>query len=221
MYQVMDYQSPRPRPFDVLEPHGKTVHFQAGQQLFAEGDRAEGFWLLRTGSVRLYSLGENLREAEIHRCEAGDIVAAALALARMPFPHFGQALEDCEALYFSTETALPLIAGHPPLALLFLRILSGKCSELSARVSALQMQSVRDRLLYYLGEQCPSDGACSFRLPLAKKEVAQLLGTTPETLSRTFHTLQEEGVLTLSNRNVVLHQCIRKDRCAGRKHQSP
>ena len=203
-------------PFSPLEAIGIPVHFSRGQLLFSEGEPAQGFWLLLSGGVRLYSLGENAREAEIHRCEAGDIVGAALALARLPYPHFGAATEDCEALYFPTLQAMPLIAQHPPLAQLFLRILAGKCSELSSRIAALQMQTVRERLLYYLGELCPKDGSCRFRLPLSKRELAAQLGTSPETLSRTLRELQDEGALDMHNRELHLKGCLRQGRCPGR-----
>jgi len=216
MFRAMkNPQSPVSGPFTALYPVGIPVQFAKNQLLFSEGERVKGFWLLRSGSIRLYSLGDNAREAEIHRCEAGDIVGAAIAMAGVPFPHFGAATEASEALFFATEAALPLIAGHPPLATLFLRILAGKCSELTARISALQMQSVRDRLLYYLGEVCPKDGKCQFRLPVSKRDLAQQIGTSPETLSRTLRELQDQGVLSVHNREVILHRCLRQGRCGG------
>lgn len=202
--------------FSHLSPIAHPVRFRKGQLLFSEGDTAKGFWQIVNGAVRLYSLGEQGREAEIHRCEAGDIVGAAFALAQVPFPHFGSALSDCEALFFPTAQAIPRIVEHPPLARLFLRILAGKCSELTARISALQMQTVRDRLLYYLGETCPKDGSCTFRLPLSKRDLAQQLGTSPETLSRTLRDLQSEGILAVDNRQITVHACLRQGRCTGR-----
>lgn len=202
-----------PHPFDFLESIALSKSYASGDLLFSEGEPAMGFWLIRSGTVRLFSMGENLKEAEIHHCESGDIVAGAFAVAGMPFPHFGAAISVCDTFYYPTELALPIITHHPDLATLFLRILAGKCGDLAARVSALQMQSVRDRLLYYLGELCPKNGQCTFDLPTSKKELAQLLGTTPETLSRLFRELQTERILTVNRRNMTLHQCIRKDRC--------
>jgi CRP-like cAMP-binding protein len=102
---------------------------------------------------------------------------------------------------------------------LFLRILAGKCSELTTRIAALQMQTVRERLLYYMGELCPKDGRCSFHLPISKRELAQQLGTSPETLSRTLRELQNEGVLQVNNRQIVMTDCLRKGRCCARPAQ--
>ena len=200
-------------PFDYLAPIAHAKSYAPNEFLFTEGQKALGFWLIRSGSVRLYSMGENLKEAEIHRCESGDMVAGAFAVAKIPFPHFGAAINACETFYYPTDLALPIITKTPELAALFLRILAGKCGDLVARVSALQMQTIRDRLIYYLGELCPKNQHCQFTLPMSKKELAQFLGTTPETLSRLFRDLQSEKILTVERRWITLHQCLRKNRC--------
>jgi CRP-like cAMP-binding protein len=200
-------------PLSPLQAVAQPVQFPANGHLFFEGDMAKGFWLVQSGLVKIYSLGENMRQVEIHRSEPGDIVGAALCFANTPFPHFGLALEPVQALYYPLQKARPIITQHPALADLFLKILSGKCNELISRITTLQMQSVRERLLHYLGEVCPKNSACSFTLPLSKKDLASQIGTGPETLSRCFQSLQDEGILTFKNRHITLHGCIRKERC--------
>jgi len=200
----------------ALTPIAVTKSYPKGKILFMEGDEARGFWWIKTGSVRLYSLGESGREVEIHRCETGQIVGAAFALAHSRFPHFGEVTAVAELVFYDTRKAMPLIVQTPALSAFFLKVLAGKCSELTSRITALQMQTVRDRLLYYLGESCPTNGACSFRLPMAKKELALQLNTTPETLSRTMAQLELDGVLKIEKRQVTLVECLRKERCRGR-----
>jgi CRP/FNR family transcriptional regulator len=199
---------PKLRKLGVLQKH------PTGRLLFGEGDPATGFWLIEKGAIRLYHLSESGKESEVGRMGPGEIVAAALALAGLPYPHFGQVYEDATLVWIPVHTGLPSIVQDPELAGYFLQVLARKCSDLSKRMSALQMLPLRERFLRYVQKQCPRTGECSYRIPVARKDLALMLGTTPETMSRLVTTLQQEGVMTMDRRNVRILQCPNAGKCA-------
>lgn len=202
-----------PEILKPLLPISTPKTLRKGQLLFSEGNSADGFWLLEKGCVRLYVMGEEAREVEISRFHGGQIIGAALALTGARFPHFGQATEASSLRYFASAKSKTIIVHTPQLANFFLEMLAGKCSELTSRIASLQMQTVRERLLYYLGEACPKNASCTFRLPIPKRELAQQLGTSPETLSRMLNQLQAEGILQMNAREISMQTCIRDGRC--------
>jgi len=190
----------------------QTRHYAKGQQVFLEGMPADGFALLNSGCIRLYCLAENGREVEIQRFGAGQMVGAALALAQGRYLHFGEACEETEVMWYPAASAMAIIVKTPTLAKFFLQELAAKCQALTSRLGTLQLQTVRERLLHRLTELCPHGGECGFQLPMAKRDLAKSLGTTPETLSRTFQELQDEGVIVVRGKRIEMLTCERRKR---------
>ncbi|MGB3861740.1 MAG: helix-turn-helix domain-containing protein, partial [Candidatus Aminicenantaceae bacterium] len=60
----------------------------------------------------------------------------------------------------------------------------------------------RQRLIQYLVSSCGSDTSCVVTLPMKKAELAKLLGTISETLSRNLKQLQEEGLITVKGHTI-------------------
>ncbi|NIA20841.1 MAG: helix-turn-helix domain-containing protein [Anaerolineaceae bacterium] len=71
-------------------------------------------------------------------------------------------------------------------------------------IEDLGLREVSARLARFLLEEADRLGHRKFRLPMPKGELARQLGTTPETLSRTFSRLNDRGILTTSGQQVHL-----------------
>lgn len=175
-----------------------------GAVLLSEGDPVEGFFWMVEGSVRVFQMNADGREFEVARFRAGEWVAPALALSADTFPHFLVALEASRLLFFPRAQALERITHDPALASHFLRLLAVRCKLLHERLHALQLHTLRNRLEQYLAQAGAREGGESFRLPMPKKELARVLGTTPESLSRTLRQLEEEGRISMKGRSIRL-----------------
>lgn len=194
-------------PLALLSDLAQVRMAKLGETLVVAGAEAQGFYRVVTGSVRIYQLSTEGREVEVGRFGPGDFVAAALAFSEEPFPHFLEAVEDSRLLFYPRAVAWQRIIATPPLASFFLRMISGKCRVLQQRIHALEFQTPRERLLAYLGQLCPRDGSCVVRLPRPKKDIARMLGTTPETLSRTLRALEQDGTIKMEARSIRLGTC--------------
>ena len=71
------------------------------------------------------------------------------------------------------------------------------------------MRTVRQRLIQYLISNCKGYGQCLIYLPIRKGELAKLLGTIGETLSRNLKQLQEEGLISVRGNFIQVHDCSR------------
>jgi CRP/FNR family transcriptional regulator len=192
-----------------LLPSASVRRVGLNEQVLLEGHVPENFFVVKKGSLRAYSMTPHGRQMEIARFGEGEIVAAALVFHGGAFPHFVEACEVGEVFAINRKRAWGLITSDQELSSFFLELLSDKCHILHTRLNALQLQTVRERLLYMLAEFCPKGGECSIHLPSSKKELAVQLGTTPETLSRTLGQLEEEGVLRVEGRTIMMLQCHR------------
>ena len=95
---------------------------------------------------------------------------------------------------------------QPELSIRLLELNIVKVSEMQKQVHLLTLPKVKDRLLEYLQTYTDEIGKNNFILPLKMKDLALYLGTTPETLSRKFALLEEQGQLKRQLRRIELFE---------------
>ena len=172
-----------------------------GTMLFHEGDHYYGFYIVVTGSVKVYKLTQEGRESMLH------IIGPINTLAEIPmflgsgYPANAEALEDSRLVCVYKEGFLQILRTHPDLALKMLAGLSRRLKTLGERIEKLTVLDVKTRLARYLLDEARAQGAtgaaATLLLPISKTLLAAQLGTITETLSRTFRKLEDEGLYRL------------------------
>ncbi len=176
--------------------------YPKGSFLFLAQEDSRGFFRILKGEVRVFRMDENGKELEIVRLRPGDFFGEAIALLEGKFPAFARAAQDCEVLFFDTQTVFRQMAEEPSVARFLVLLLAGKCQVLNRRIETLGLKTVRQRLAQYLLSFCQADGACRFELPVRKLELARQLGTISATLSRNLRRLKEDRTIEVKNRTV-------------------
>ena len=207
-------ENPKTPPLNLLRDLGRSRRFGKGSLLASEGDPIDAFWLVESGTLRVYHLSMDAREVEIGRYGPGSLVGTAIAFSRRSFPWFVEAIEESQVLALPREASWNRVVSDPELAGFFLRSLSARCHALQEAACEMRTMSMRDRLLLQLAKDCGKDGKCHISLR-PKKDLASALGTTPETLSRLLRTLVEEGVIAMEGRSIRVLECGRG--CRGER----
>ncbi|MGB7295635.1 MAG: Crp/Fnr family transcriptional regulator [Candidatus Aminicenantales bacterium] len=172
--------------------------------LFLAQEEARGFFYIITGEVRVFRMDDAGRELEIVRLRPGDFFGEAIALLNGKFPAFARAAQDTEVLFFETQTVFRKMNENPSVARFLALLLARKCQVLNQRIETLGLRTVRQRLAQYLLSFCRGDEACRFELPIKKVELARQLGTIPETLSRNLRQLQEENLIAVKKKTILI-----------------
>ena len=126
------------------------------------------------------------------------------------FPANAQAVEKSRLLFFPRQAFIDLITANPSLALNMLAVLSMRLRQFTVQVENLSLKEVPGRLatyLIYLAEE--QENPRNVHLPISKGQLASLLGTIPETLSRIFSKMSAQGYIEVQAAEIVL-----KDRAA-------
>jgi len=122
-----------------------------------------------------------------------------------PFPANAMALSRTRLLFFPRRQFVELVTEHPTLALNLLAMLSLRLRRFAAQIESLSLKEVPGRLaayLLYLAEEQGSTTQVTLDIP--KGQLASLLGTIPETLSRIFARMTEEGLIRVEGRTIYL-----------------
>jgi CRP-like cAMP-binding protein len=188
----------------ALEGLGKPKRHLRGSLLFSAGETAAGFHYVRSGEIRVFRMDEKGREIELVRVGPEDFVGEAVVFASVPYPAFAQAVRNSETLYFEKKAVFAGIRRDPKIAGFFLGLLARKCVVLNERLDHIGLQTVRQRLVRYLLSACSGERNCEIVLEMRKGDLARLLGTIGETLSRTLAQMEKEGLIEVHGRRITI-----------------
>lgn len=179
--------------------HRYPIH-RKGTAIFNQGQPASnGVYFLCQGWVKLTKLQKRGDEVIL------DILIPCSVIGEIPnggrSTHVYSAIsceESVEVAYLAKEDLESLFHAYPALALSLSRHLSKRLSQAYRSLGNIRL-SVRERVISVLARVFRRLGRKGTRgvvaIPLSYRELAQLVQTTPETLSRVLRSLQEEGLV--------------------------
>jgi len=175
-----------------------------GEILFWEGDLALGFYVLLSGSVRVYKASPEGKEYTIHQIRPGQMFAEAAIFSGRGYPANCAALIDSEVAFFPKDRFLGLVKSSPDISLKMISGLSAFVREFAEKVEDLSLKEISARLARFLLEQSEQNQKKNFRLESSKAELANKLGTISETLSRNFKKLRELELIAVEGDQITI-----------------
>ena len=179
--------------------------FQRGENIFFEGDKGIGFYMVGEGRVKIFKVSFAGKEHILHIFGPGEPFGEVPVFHGQPFPATAEALEKTATLFFPRDAFVLLVEANPSLALNMLAVLSQRLRRFAGQIESLSLKEVPARLagylLYLSHEQGESE---EVELDISKGQLASLLGTIPETLSRIFGKMSDEGLIQVNGRKISL-----------------
>lgn len=175
-----------------------TKTFKRGAVIFSENDPGAGFYVVSDGKIKIFKISGEGKEQILHIFGPGEPFGEAPVFEGRRFPAHAMALEDSQALYFPRVAFVDLVKRNPSLALSMLAVLSRRLRRFAALVEDLSLKEVPTRLaahLIYLSDNSPGEDELS--LDISKNQLAGLLGTIPETLSRILTKMAKKGLIQI------------------------
>ncbi len=181
----------------------KMLKLSRGESLFEEGQRADGFYVVESGRVKVYKSSPDGREQILHLIDSGGTFGEAAVFYGGTYPASAQALKPSRVVYVDGGAFLELIEGNPLLAVEIMASLSARLRAFTRLIEALSLKEVSARLAKYLLDEAARANSDSVELPGTKAALAASLGTVAETLSRAFAALSRRKLVKVSGR--VIH----------------
>lgn len=173
--------------------------------IFGDGDEGDGFYLVVSGRVKIYKLSPDGKEQILHILGPGEPFGQVAVFESRAFPANAEALADSRLLFFPRAAFRRLLSDNPSLALNMLGIMSRRLREFTQQVESLSLKEVPARLASYLLTRAPERVPTpTVRLPIPKAQLANLLGTIPETLSRILARMSTRGLIRVQGRQITL-----------------
>ncbi|WP_404420229.1 Crp/Fnr family transcriptional regulator [Nibricoccus sp. IMCC34717] len=199
---------------DLPVPHLSSVteacslrSLAKGEILFREGERSDGFFVVRTGTVSVSKITPDGREQVICVFREPESFAEVTLATIETYPANATALEPSQVIVVHKGPFLDLIRRQPELALRMLASMSVHLKHLVQSLQDLKGTQIEYRLADWLLRHSPAAAAgcpTRFELPISKRNLASQLGVTSETLSRTFARFRSEGIIVVDGAVITI-----------------
>jgi CRP/FNR family transcriptional regulator len=205
----------RVRHFDGLQPEVQERlaasaiprHFTAGQVIYLEGEPAESIFIIESGWVKATRMSREGREQALLFLRAGEVFGDVGMFTHTAYPGTVTALENVHLWVIPAGTVLQMAGQYPDFAMAVIRHLGDRLLYYVTMIEDLSLRSVEARLARtLLRNAIRIDGRLT--VPRATwttfNEMAVRLGTVRDVLSRALHTLENEGLLKVERREIIL-----------------
>lgn len=195
------------KELDAVASFCSTKKVSKGQTLFADGDPAESFYMIAYGKLKIYKVSHDGKEYIIHIHGENDIIAEAAIFDRKKYPAGCKAVEDSLVVRIPKNEFIELIHKAPSLAIKFMSAYSKRLRQFVAVIEELSGTDVKKRFARYIMNNVDSintKGLPTLRLDISKKELASMLGTVPETISRSIAVLKKQGIIDTKNKDITV-----------------
>ena len=180
-------------------------HINKGEIIVSEGDEGEGFFVIAEGRVKVFKVSTEGKEQILHIFGPGQPFGEVPVFTGQRFPANAQAIDKTRVLFFPRASIVNLISANPSLALNMLAVMSKKLRQFAVQIENLSLKEMPASLASYLislaDEQNKDD---LVTLKISKGQLASILGTIPETLSRVFAKLSGQNLIKVEGKKITL-----------------
>ena len=179
-------------------------NYPKGTIIYLAGDKVGHFMILEAGQVKISQVAANGKEQLLKVLQPGDFDGEAALFNGDQRNVTATALVDSNVCQIEQGAFQKLLQKSPQLSVSLLATMSQEINSLQEEKTLSSTADMAGKLAKYLVETGAALDENPFKLPLKKKDIATYLGTTPETISRTFKQLTSKGLIEAKGSQVKI-----------------
>lgn len=187
---------------DEIDALTQERHLTKGEQIARPGD-GERLVVVAHGLLKTYQLTTGGNEQLLNITKPGGYIGEQ-ALFGAPNPNaYTEALAASTVCFIDRSDFTQLLLSHPELSVALLTATAKKIQQAEQQTGYLADESVPDRIHAYLDDLRTESGCPTVTIPFAWKELANYLGTTPETMSRQLKAMVQAGEIKRQGKTIT------------------
>ena len=179
-----------------------------GARVFHEGDSSDACYIVRSGDLRVTREHPDGRAIALATLGPGDIFGELAMFDGGTRSASVETISDCELLALPATDMRRIVAEHGEIAEKLIVALTRRLRETNERVARQSFQTVPSRvagvLLQLIAEETAQEGRTGVTVRMNQADLAQLAGTSRESVSRFLATLERAGVVTVGRGRVTV-----------------
>lgn len=193
----------------LLNDHKENLFRRKNEILFREGQRPQGVYCIREGAIKIFREGIDGREMITRFVFPGEFVGLKAIISGSPYAASALAIEDTSLCFISKNDFYQIMVKYPDFTRVLAVLLTKMLEQAEERMISLAQKPVKERLaetLLFLDRSFhPSthNGSRNY-LNLSRYDLANIIGTTPETVIRLLSDFREHQYISVKGRKIFI-----------------
>lgn len=197
---------------EELEEFSRRIpdtHIEQGQIFYAPQERSEALFMLKKGRVRIYKVTPEGWEFTLAVVEAGMMFGEMALTAQRMWEAYAEATEPSDICILKNADLERIVRGNPEVGIKMIRVLSERLRLCESRLEDITLKNIPARLASLILQLAASEGIMTPegpRIPThyTHRQLAMMIGSSRETVTRAFTKLQRSGALELKDRHILV-----------------
>lgn len=186
-----------------------TNRYQPRQVIFYEGNKPFGLYCISSGKVKIYKIDPDGHQQIVRLAGPGDVIGYRCLLSDQAYSATAETLEDAEVCFVDKNTFLHVLETHPSTAFHVMSALATDLGRAEQQIVNLTHKNIRERLaeLFLVFEKKYGEKVgknVRLNILLTREELAELIGTTQESLIRLISEFKQDGLIAVDGRAITL-----------------
>lgn len=182
---------------------------QRRQIVYLPGDPGEHVFFIQGGRVKCSKVSRDGKELTLNYAAAGEFFGEQCVLAGQPREEMAEAMKNSIITVLPRGNIRALLLGEPQIAYRFIKVMSDRRRAMETKIEHLVFHDVHAKLaalLLELGQEYGKDSEDGVQIDqkITHQEMANLIGSTRETISLTLAAFKRKELIQLQGRTVVL-----------------
>lgn len=195
---------------DDFESIKRSTAYPAHSLLFMEGEAPRGIFLLCHGRAKLYMTSAQGKMLLLRFADGGEILGLHAALSNRPYDATAEVLEPAQVAFVPQAEFLRFLERHAEACLKAARQLSDRCQDAFDQMRSIGLAHTAAEKLARLLLEWSSEGhqtpqGIRVEIHITQEEIAQLIGSSRETVNRLFSKFGSESLITLHGSTLLVH----------------
>ena len=194
-------------PDTEVVPFGELMRersYPKGSVILFEDDPGDALYLVVSGQVKVVLIGEDGREVILSVLGEGSFFGEMSLLDDEPRSAHVIAMEDSVVLALRREDFRARLRSSPEVAIVLLKELSRRLRRADDQIGSLVLLDVNGRVAELLVRLGTEEGGDRVTRKLTHATIAQMIGSSRETVSRTMRELQDRGLIAVTRQEITL-----------------
>lgn len=180
--------------------------------IFHEGDSGDTLYILKTGRVKISKITEDGREKTLTIMQPGNFFGEMAIFDNLPRSATAEVIDDGATVYTVAKRDFErIILEHPSIALQIMRDLTRRIRQVNQQVEDLAFKDVHERVASTLSQLSESEGKAIgskvlINLKMTHQDLANMVGSSRETVTRALNRLQDEGVISIAHQQITINE---------------
>ncbi len=169
-----------------------------------EDDPGDALYIVSSGQVKVVLIGEDGREVILSVLADGDFFGEMALIDDEPRSAHVIAMRDSQLLVLRRDDFQAQLEAHPKIALKLLRVLVQRLRGADQKIGGLVLLDVNGRVARLLLDLAEESGGPKITRRLTHHTIAQMIGSSRETVSRAMRELVERGLIDVTRREISI-----------------